>query len=323
MKKYKLNLLALCAVLLMFMACKKNESGREVLAEGRVNFDLPAATDVIARSLDIKNISLVSMEMKATLEGNASSDVHYITFETDTTKIADYRNKYGSSTLLIPTTSYLFYKPTVAIPAGANISEPAILNLSYQTMLKARSTYVLPLAIASIDGQIQDPKTRRIIYYVFNTGEALYVDHTGYTLTATASSTNLTNVAGRAVDANTLGTYWLSNVAAALPQWVSADFGREVSFSGLDYFFPTAVAYATVGGNTTSAKIETSSNGTTWVDKGTYPVDIKNAERKQTINLPSVTSARYLRFTILTAAPYVSGGSTYSVGFVGGIVLRN
>ena len=323
MKKYKLNLLAVCTIMLMVMACKKDESDREVLAEGRVNFDLPAATDVIARSLDIKNISLVSMELKATLQGNASSDVHYITFETDTIKIADYRTKYGSSALLLPTTSYLFYKPTVAVAAGANISEPAILNLSYQTMLKARSTYVLPLAIASIDGQVQDPKTRRIIYYVFNTGEALYVDHTGYTLTATASSTNGANVAGRAVDANTLGTYWLSNVTAALPQWVTADFGREVSFSGLDYFFPTAVAYATVGGNTTSAKIETSSNGTTWVDKGTYAVDIKNVERKQTINLPSITSARYLRFTILTAAPYVSGGSTYSVGFVGGIVLRN
>lgn len=323
MKKYKINLLAVCAVLLMFMACKKDESDREVLAEGRVNFDLPAATDLIARSLDIKNISLVSMELKAILQGNASPDVHYITFETDTTKITDYRNKYGSSALLLPTTSYLFYKPTVALAAGTNISEPAILNLSYQTMLKARSTYVLPLAIASIDGQVQDPKTRRIIYYVFNTGEALYVDHTGYTLTATASSTNGTNVAGRAVDANTLGTYWLSNVTAALPQWVTADFEREVSFSGLDYFFPTAVVYATVGGNTTSAKIETSSDGTTWVDKGTYPVDIKNAERKQTINLPSVTSARYLRFTILTAVPYVSGGATYSVGFVGGIVLRN
>lgn len=323
MKIYKLNILAIGTVVLLLMACKKEESGVETLAEGRVTFDLPASTDVVARSLDIKNISLLSMEMKATLQGAVSSDVHYVTFSTDTTKIADYRAKYGNSALLLPTASYLYYKPTVAIAAGTSVSEPAVLNLSFQTMLKARSTYVLPLAIAAVDGQVQDPKTRRVVYYVFNTGDALYVDHTGYTLTATASSVNGTNVAGRAVDANTLGTYWLSNITQSLPQWVSADFGREVTFSGLDYFFPTAVVYATVGGNVTSAKIETSSDNINWTDKGTYVVDIKNTERKQTLNLPSLTTARYLRFTVLAAAPYVSGGISYSVGFVGGIVLRN
>ena len=323
MKIYKLNILAICTVVLLLMACKKEESGGETLAEGRVAFDLPASTDVVARSLDIRSISLLTMEMKAALQGDVSPDVHYVTFATDTPKIADYRTKYGNSALLLPTASYLYYKPTVAIAAGTNVSEAAVLNLSFQTLLKARSSYVLPLTIAAVDGVMQDPKTRKVVYYVFNTGEALYVDHTGYTLTATASSVNGTNVAGRAVDASTLGTYWLSNITQSLPQWVSIDFGRNVTFSGLDYFFPTAVVYATVGGNTTSAKIETSADNVTWTDKGTYAVDIKNTERKQTLNLPSLTTARYLRFTVLAAAPFLSGGISYSVGFVGGIVLRN
>jgi len=323
MKIYKLNILAICTVVLLLMACKKEESGGETLAEGRVAFDLPASTDVVARSLDIRSVSLLTMEMKAALQGDVSPDVHYVTFATDTTKIADYRTKYGNSALLLPTASYLYYKPTVAIAAGTNVSEAAVLNLSFQTLLKARSSYVLPLTIAAVDGVMQDPKTRKVVYYVFNTGEALYVDHTGYTLTATASSVNGTNVAGRAVDASTLGTYWLSNITQSLPQWVSIDFGRNVTFSGLDYFFPTAVVYATVGGNTTSAKIETSADNVTWTDKGTYAVDIKNTERKQTLNLPSLTTARYLRFTVLAAAPFLSGGISYSVGFVGGIVLRN
>lgn len=319
MKTYKLNLLAICIAVLLCMACKKDKSGREALAEGRVTFNLPASTDVVASTLDIKNVTLVTTEMKAVLQGAASSDVHYVTFTADTTKIAEYRTKYGSSAQLLPTSSYLFYKSTVAIPAGANISESAVLNLSFQTVLKARTAYVLPLAIASVDGEVQDPKIRRVVYYVFNTGDAVYVDHTGYTLTATASSTNGTNVAGRAVDGNTLGTYWLSNITQALPQWISIDFGREINFSGLDYFFPTAANYATLGGNTTSVKLETSSDNTTWTDKGTYAVDIKNAERKQTLNLPSLTTARYLRFTILAAVPY----SGYSVGFVSEILMRN
>jgi hypothetical protein len=322
MKTYKLNILAICTLVLLLMACKKDESARESLTEGRVTFDLPASTEVVARSLDIKNITLVSMEMKAVLQGDASSDVHYVTFAVDTAKIADYRMKYGSGALLLPTTTYLYYKPTVAIAVGTSISEPAVLNLGYQTVLRARSTYVLPLVIASVDGQVQDPKTRRVVYYVFNTGDALYVDHTGFTLTATASSTSGTNVAGRAVDAATGTTYWASATTASLPQFVSIDFGRDVNFSGLDYFFPTAVT-PTIGGYTTSAKVETSSNGTIWVDKGTYTVNVNNTLKKQTINLPSLTTARYLRFTILTATPYVSGTVTFSIGFVGGIVLRN
>ncbi|HWW42010.1 discoidin domain-containing protein [Pedobacter sp.] len=319
MKTYKLNLLAICTVALLFMACKKDKSSREVLAEGRVSFNLPVSTEVVASALDIKNTTLVTTEMKAVLQGATSSDVHYVTFTADTTKIAEYRAKYGSSARLLPTSSYLFYKSTVAIPAGTNISESAVLNLSFQTVLKARTAYVLPLAIASVDGQVQDPKTRRVVYYVFNTGDAVYVDHTGYTLTATASSTNGGNVAGRAVDGNTLGTYWLSNITQSLPQWISIDFGREINFSGLDYFFPTAANYQTLGGNTTSVKLETSSDNTTWIDKGTYAVDIKNTARKQTLNLPSLTTARYLRFTILAAAPY----SGYSVGFIGEILMRN
>lgn len=322
MKTYQLNILAMCTVVLLLMACKKDNASREALPEGRVTFDLPATTDVVTRSLDIKNVSLLSMEMKATLQGSTSPDVHYVTFAPDTTKIVDYRLKYGSAALLLPTNTYLYYKSTVAIPAGSNLSEAAVLNLSFQTALRPLSTYVLPLTITSVDGKPQDPVTRRVVYYVFKTGEALYVDHTGYTPTATASSTSGSNVASRAIDANTGGTYWASATTVTLPQWVSVDYGREFSFSGLDYFFPTAVTPA-MGGYTTSAKVETSSNGTTWTDRGTYAIDVNNAAKKHTINFPALATGRYVRFTVLASTPYISGTATFSIAFVGGIVLRN
>jgi len=322
MKIHQLNILAMLLLILLLTACKKNNSGREALDDGRVVFDLPTSTEVVTSSIDIKNVSLHSMEMKASLQGSASSDVHYVTFATDTTKILDYRLKYGNNALLLPTNTYLYYKPTVAIAAGSNVSEPAVLNLSFQTALRPRSTYVLPLTIAAVDGKIQDPVTRKVIYYVFNTGDALYVDHTGYTPTATASSTSGTNVASRAIDANTGGTYWASATTVTLPQWVSIDYGHEFTFSGLDYFFPTAVTPA-MGGYTTSAKIESSSNGTSWIDRGTYAIDVNNVLKKQTLNFPALITGRYVRFTILSATPYVSGTATFSIGFVGGILLRN
>lgn len=324
MKTYKLNLLAICTAVLLLMACKKEETGREVLADGSVGFDLPASTEVVTRPLlEIKTVYLVGVEMKAALQGNVSSDVHYVKFATDTTKIADYKLKYGNNALLLPTKSYLFYKQTVAIAAGTNVSEAAVLNLSFQTTLKARTTYVLPIVIESVDGRPLEPAMRKVVYYVFNTGDALYVDHSGITLAATASSTLGVNVPTRAVDAATGTTFWASSNTAALPQWVSIDFTRNVTFSGLDYFFPTTVTTA-IGGMTTSAKIETSLDNSTWVDKGTYTIDVNNTERKQTINLPSLTTARYLRFTILTANPYVASATvTYNIGLVGGILLRN
>lgn len=323
MKTYKLNLLAICTVVLLFMACKKDEPSRETLPEGSVTFDVSASSDVVVRDFDIRNVSVVSVEMKAKLQGNTSSDVHYVTFATDTTKIADYKLKYGSTALLLPTKSYLYYKPTVAIAAGTNLSEAAILNLSFQTTLQPFTTYVLPLTIASIDGVSQDPKTRKVIYYVFNTKEPRYVNHTNFTVTATASSTLGTNTASRVVDAATGTTFWASSNTVPLPQFVTIDYGRNVTFPGLDYFFPTALTTAN-GGLTTSAKVETSTDNITWTDKGTYAINVNNAARVHTINLPSVTTARYLRFTILAANPYVASQTiTYNIGFIGGILLLN
>lgn len=323
MKTYKINLLAICTVALLFMACKKDKTGREALPEGSVTFDVPASTDVVVRDFDIRNVSVVSVEMKAALQGSSSSDVHYVTFATDTTKIADYKLKYGNAALLLPTKSYLYYKPTVAIAAGTNLSEAAILNLSFQTTLQPFTTYVLPLTIASVDGVAQDPKTRKVIYYVFNTKEPRYVNHTGYTPTATASSTFGTNVASRAIDAATGTTFWASSNTVPLPQFLTIDYGRNVTFPGLDYFFPTGLTAAN-GAQTTSAKVETSVDNINWTDKGTYAINVNNTAKMHTITLPSLTTARYLRFTILAANPYVASATiTYNIGFVGGILLLN
>jgi hypothetical protein len=323
MKTFKLKILVLCTAVLLLMACKKEEDKREELPEGRVTFDLPATQEVVEYTVNVKEVALVSLEMKAVLSGAPSADTHYVTFAPDTAKIANYRLKYGATALLLPTQTYLYYKQKVIIPAGSNISESAVLNLSYQTTLRARSTYVLPLAITSVDGIPQDPVSRRVVYYVFKTGEPLYLDHTGFTVTAIGSSTLGGNVASRTVDAATGTTFWASSNTVPLPQYVTIDYARNVTFSGIDYFFPTAIT-KTMGGYTTSAKVETSTDNITWTDRGTFAINIDNTLKKQTITLPSLTTARYLRFSILEATPYnASATVVYNVGFVSGILLRN
>src|SRR5690606_16483164 len=124
-------------------------------------------------------------------------------------------------------------------------------------------------------------------------------------LGATASSTFGTNTAIKAVDATTGTTFWASSNTVPLPQWVNIDFTRNVTFSGLDYFFPTTLTTAN-GGLTTSAKVETSLDNLTWVYNGTYVINVNNTARMHTIYCASLITARYLRFTILTANPYVA-----------------
>lgn len=323
MNKYIVYILAGFLLLISISACQKEDSGRVLLPDNSVKFDMPETEDVVANELDVREVSLLTLEMRAVLTSPPSSGVHYVTFAPDTTKLAAYQQKYGDATLL-PAQNYLYYKPTVAISSGNTVSESGVLNLSFQTTLKANSTYVLPLAVMYVDGQLQDPTTRSVVYYVFNTGDALYVDHTGYTVTATASSTAGTNTASRVVDANNTTTFWASGLLPeVLPQWLQVDYGREITFSGLDLFYPTSVNYATTGGDPNLAKVEVSSDGANWEDIGTYRVDVRNDQRKHSVIFPSPVNGQYLRFTILDAAPYVAGTASHNVTLVSGIMLRN
>ncbi|GHE44699.1 discoidin domain-containing protein [Sphingobacterium griseoflavum] len=306
-------------------ACEKDESKPGQLAADAVMFDLPGTQDFVATDLDIKEPSLLSLEMKAALREGTASDLHYVTFDPDTTKIDLYKEKYDPDAILLPALNYLFYKSTVPLHVGNSFSDPAIVNIGFQNLLRPHSTYVLPVAITALDGIVQDPGTRQVAYYVFKTGQPLYVDHTGFAVTATASSTAGANTAARAIDANTGTTYWASATSESLPQSLNIDYAREVGFSGIDIFYPTSsnINYNTTGGDPRVVKIETSTDNTVWVDHGTFPVDIRNTARKYTINLPSPTTARYLRATILEAAPFQSGNLTFSVVLVSGIMLRN
>ena len=324
MMKIKLYWMTLCMIIFVLGACKKEKGYTESLPDGAVTFDALDQDEVVENAIGIKEAKLLTLEMKATLSGAASSVEHYVTFAPDTTKLANYKLKYGGEALLLPVQNYLYYKPTVAISAGSMSSEAAVINIGAQTSLKARNTYVLPLTIMYVDGQLQDQATRRVVYYVFKTGEALYVDHTGYVVTASASSVAGVNAASRAVDANNTTTFWASALnPAVLPQWIQVDYGRNCSFSGLDLFYPSSVNYATTGGDPSEVMLELSDDGLVWKASGTYPVNVRNVDRKYTIAFAEQQSARYIRVTVLKAAPYISGTIAHQVTLLSGMMLRN
>lgn len=296
----KFNIALICSVVLLLAACSKDNDGRAPLTNGSISFQLAADKDTIEMPLSILKDSAIVLGIKAALTGSTSPTEHWVSFAVDTTKIGDYRARYGSA-LLMPTSSYVFYKPTTRIAPGSSLSDSAQINIGAQTKLTEYSTYVLPIVIQSVDGLVEGPATTRVLYIVIKTGKPLFVNKTGWTIAGFSSQYAPSLAPTMLLDNITTTTYWGSDIAQEMPQWVSINFNRDVTFLAVNYSLPTALRYPTLGGYPTSIKIETSMNGTDWVDKGTYAGNITN-------NLQSLpvgeTTARYLRFTSLSVVKY-------------------
>lgn len=301
------------ALVMLLAACSKDKQTPS-LPDASVSFDLPNGKDTL-QVVDMpitENVPLVFNIRAALLNGQASAD-HRVSFDIDTTKITQFREKYGDAAIL-PGTSYLFYKPDVVIQAGSSVSDAAELNVGQQKKLRGRRTYVLPVVIRSVDSRIEGPATNRVIYYVFKTAKAQEIPRDAWTIAAFSSQNSSAVGAVNVMDANDGSTYWLSSTAQRMPQFVTINFNEEYTFYGVKYFYPSILPYPSSGGHPTSIMVETSMNGTTWTNKGTFAGNLVNKE--QTLEIGE-TTARYLRFTVLAAVPY----STLPIVFVSGISL--
>ncbi|WEK36329.1 MAG: discoidin domain-containing protein [Candidatus Pseudobacter hemicellulosilyticus] len=302
----------LFSFMVLLAACTKDEDA-VVLPNGSISFRYPADKDTLEMPVSILKDTTLVIGLQAALSGEVSGADHWISFAVDTTKILGYRAKYGNA-LVLPATSYLFYRSTTSLSAGNTVSDSAKINIGQQTKLTEYSTYVLPVVIQSVDGQPDGPHTTRVIYLVFKTGKPLFVNKAGWTIHE-FSSVNGASVATNILDDNNLTTFWASNIAQTMPQWVTINFNRDVDFLALNYYMPTALRYPTLGGYPTSIRIETSMDGVNWEDKGTYAGNIVN--NMQTLETGE-TTARYLRFTSLASVLY---SSAYEAIFISGISL--
>ena len=309
---YKAYIVIFCSLIVLLTACKKDK-GPAVLPNGSVSFQYATGKDTLQMPLGVLSDSAVVIGFKAVLSGKTSSSAHVVTFAVDTTKLAAFTAVYGSAVLL-PKSSYFFYKPVTHIPAGASVSDSAQLNIVQETKLNGYTTYVLPVVFQSVDGIMDGPATSRVIYYVFKTGKPLIISKTGWTI-ASFSSDYSTFVPANVLDANNTTTYWTSNITLQMPQFIAINFNNTLTFSAVTYYIPTALQYPTLGGYPTSILIETSMDGITWVSNGTFAGKITN--NMQTLNTGVVT-ARYLRFTSLASVKYAS---TYAAIFISGISL--
>jgi hypothetical protein len=295
---HKIHIVIFCCIVL-FTACSK-ENGPAALPTGSISIQLVNNKDSMQVPLPIATDTAFVLGLKAVLSGNASTTDHWVNFAVDTTKLAAFKGKYGNA-LLLPATSYYFYKPMTRIAAGASISDSAQLNIVLQTKLEGYTTYVLPVVVQSVDGNVDGAASGQVLYYVLQTGKPSIILKTGWTIAGYSSQNTTTVAATQLLDDNNTTTYWLTATSQQMPQWVSINFGKDVTFTAVTYYFPTALAYPKNGGYPTSIQIETSTNGTTWTSKGIFAGNIVN--NMQTLPVGLIT-ARYLRFTSLASVKY-------------------
>lgn len=307
------HLLFLTFICIVFFACTKEKQALATLPDGSVSFELNTNADTLEMPLSILKDSTIVLGIQATLSVKVTDAAHQVKFGIDTTAIGNYQEQYGKA-LLLPSNCYFFYKTTTQIAAGATLSDSAELNINRQTPLKPYMTYVLPIVIQSVDGNTEGAGTTKVCYYVFKTGPAGAISKEGWSITAYSSASG-SNLPAKLIDDNELTTYWTTNITQSMPQWVIINFGSDVAFSAVNYYLPTVLKYPTLGGYPTSVKIETSMDGTTWEVKGTYEGNIAN--NMQTLHT-GVTTARYLRFTVLSSVIY---SSTYNIVSISGIKL--
>lgn len=312
---YKSYIAIVCCLLAAATACKKNDSS-EILPNKSMAIQLNNGKDTLQMPVSILKDSAIVVNLRAVLTGSMASEGHWVTFAADTTKMTYYRDKYGSA-LLLPLSCYYFYEPMGHLAAGDTVSGAAQLNIVLQTKLIEYSTYVLPLVVQAVDGKTDGAAVGKVLYLVLKTGKPAFVNKTGWTIAAYSSynGTTTANAPDKLIDNNTTTTYWISNITQAMPQYVTINFNRSVDFVSLNYYFPTALKYPTLGGYPTSVRIETSMDGTNWTNRGTYANVLANPV--QTLDIGQ-TTARYLRFTSLGAVKY---SNTYDAIFISEISL--
>lgn len=267
---------------------------------------LPAVSLGTADTVEMPVSILSDTTMVIGLTATAAAGTHWIELGVDTSKVVTYRQRYGDA-LLLPADCYFFFKTMVK-----GDTDSAQLNIMQQTKLKPYTTYVLPIVIRSVDGHTED--YGEVKYYVFKTGKAAVINKDGWSIVGYSSASG-SNLPAKLIDNDDANTYWTSNVTQQMPQWVVIDFGEETGFSAVGYSVPLALKYPTLGGYPTSIQLEISMDGEHWESKGVFAGDIQN--NAQTIPLGG-TTARYLRFTVLSSVIY---SATYYIISISGIRL--
>lgn len=295
----------LCWVFIALTSCNK-DTDKTILPENSISIQRLMESDTIRLELPIVKDSTVVIGLKALID-KPSADDHHITFGVDATKLADYQNKYGAA-ILLPSNAYFFYRPSCRISAGSSSSDSSEINIVEGTKLKSLTTYVLPVVIRAVDGNVEYAAKDQTLFLVIKTGKAAVISKLGWSIES-YSSQDMWNPVVNLLDDDDVNSTWATDIG--MPQYVTINLDGVVDFSAVTFRSP----YPDQGGYPKQVKLETSVDGQSWDDKGIF--EGQNIAPTQTLATGN-TSAAYIRFTILSVEPFFG---SYDMAIIGGIGL--
>lgn len=316
--KFQIHLrkyILLCIVAVVTVSCKKN-TDMPLLAPGAAYINEAVNTDTaktIKMSTDKDSLFTVKLEVAVKA---AASGTHNVVLGVDTSKMAAYRAKYGNASVL-PSSSYFIPFANCQIPAGATKSNSAEINILSQSLLRPLTTYVLPVVIKNVDGQVPETIGQgQIIYLVFKTTGVDYgtpINKAGWSIATYSATYSAAIYPATAVLDNKPGTQWVTPLTTPMPQYITIDMAQTYNLKAVTYQEWTSFA---AGANPTQIKVELSTDGNNWLNMGTF-TDTAPGTSVKNLPMKPVTPARYIRFTVLQASIYASIYTPVAIAEIG------
>jgi hypothetical protein len=297
------------------ISCKKNTEA-PMLAPGAVYIKEAVATDTLsAPKLSTDKDTIFTFKLEAAVKVAAASGSHTAILGVDTSEMSAYRAKYGNMAVL-PSSCYFIPFANCNIPIGATESNAAEINIVNQTALRPGTTYVLPVVVKNVDGQTPGTIGQdQVIYLLIKTTGIDYgspISKASWKIVSFSSTAYASLFGAANVLDNNMASYWESGLGTPMPQFVTIDMGQSYNLKAVTYQnYPNF----SKGGNPTQIMIELSTNGTTWVNSGTFADTAPSSIVKNLLITP-VTPARYIRFTVLQATTY-SGLAAVGISEIG------
>ncbi|MDD7886791.1 DUF1735 domain-containing protein [Flavivirga sp. 57AJ16] len=280
-----------CITVMLLVACSEDDIPN-LVESSSVSIQNYITTDVIVNELPVVEDVIIPVNLKAQLNNQTAKQDLHVRFAVDESKTQLYRNKYGDA-FLLPYTSYNFFKSNCHIREGETLSDDIELYIVRESLLRPYSTYVLPLVIKSVDGEKHDVTPGEVMYLVLKTGKSSIISKNEWKV-VDVSHESSGGPARFAIDDN-LDTIWSSDIFDSPPYSIEIDFGYAITFSGVTCT-PGLLSFA----YPTQTQIEFSEDGSTWVDKGTFDLAVAEQQLMDT----GISTARYMRFTVLDVAPF-------------------
>lgn len=305
-KFYRHRLFAQIIVLTLFVsACKKDASTAgavQPLAPSSVFIKEAAMVDTLSSTVSSEKDSITTVKLEAGVK-NPVSGAHTVTFAVDTTLLATYTAKYGAVKLL-PANNYFVAFSTGNLQNGETSSSSAEINIANTSQLSPGTTYILPIVLSAIDNEaVQQPSAGQLIFMQIRVRPIDYgipIVKTGWTIVTYSSE--LSGQSPAYLLDNNPSTYWASNLNAPMPQFVTIDMGQSHNLKAVSFQNWNT---SSSGANPTQIMIELSTDGTNWINAGTYAGGTPTADNVvHNLKINPVAPARYIRFTVLQATSY-------------------